>query len=499
MADQNSNNESYQDALRRQQEYARRRAAHAAQAAGGQASQANQATPRAAQRAAQARTQQAASRPQQQAAQARAQQATQQPTQQAAQQATQQAAQPAETYAQAQPLQKKGRGRVSHAKPQGSQKQAAQSTQQYGAANPVGAHSTFGSANMGASNVHGRDGYSQLVTKTQKKKGKGRIVARVLLIILAVVLIAGLAALAYGVWYMNTLSNNMAMSANDQQELNEVLTPVKNEQEPYYILLIGSDNWETYGERSDTLMLIRVDQADHKVTMVSVPRDTPYELDGKKVKINQAFSQNGPTGAVEAVQQLTGVNISYYAEIEFAGLANFVDSIGGIKVDVPYTIDYTVYTGDQDTVHIDAGEQTLNGTQAVALARMRTAYEGQSQDAVRQANVRAMTLALMNSVLDAPLTEIPGLIQNLSTCVSTSMDMNTMVSLATNFAQAGSKTIYTCSGPTAGDIDSETGLWLCYENTEGWQKIMAAVDSGEDPSSVADEVNADDQILQDVQ
>ena len=94
-------------------------------------------------------------------------------------------------------------------------------------------------------------------------------------------------------------------------------------------------------------MLVRIDPVGHVITMVSVPRDTPYEYNGKVEKINQMFAVNGAAGAVTAVQDLTGVKISDYVEIEFAGLAEFVDSIGGIYVDVPYTIDYQVYTQDQ--------------------------------------------------------------------------------------------------------------------------------------------------------
>lgn len=484
----NNANSAYQQALRRQQEYARRQAAHAAQVAGGaqQAAQAQSVAPQqqaaqqqaAAQRAAQQRAaaQQAAQRTQQYA---QAQQASQDYTQ--AQQAGQ-------DYTQAQPA-----GQQSYAQAQPA------NYQPYAQAQPI--DQEFAPAQM----VSGANyGYAAAVSSNSKvptfaKPKKKHIALRVILIILALLVVVALGVLAYATWYMNTLSSNMAMTANEQQELKEVLTPVENQQEPYYVLLIGSDNWETYGERSDALLLIRVDQSNHKVTMVSVPRDTPYELNGNKVKINQAFAEQGAAGAVSAVQSLTGVNISYYAEIEFAGLADYVDNIGGITVDVPYAIDYTVYTGDQDTVHIDAGTQTLNGTQVVALARMRTAYEGQNEDAVRQSNVRSIAVALMNSVLNAPVTEIPGLVQQLSNCVSTSMDMNTMVSLAMDFAGSGGMTLYTCTGPTAGAIDESTGLWLCYPNEEGWAKIMDAVKKGDDPSSIADEVNAGDAILQDVQ
>lgn len=309
---------------------------------------------------------------------------------------------------------------------------------------------------------------------------------RALLIALAaiVVLVGGVAA--YGAWYVNSLASNMAMDAQEQTALEGVMAPVAADaqEEPFYALLMGSDKWETYGERSDAMILLRVDPTNNQITMVSVPRDTPYMLDGNKVKINQAFAAGGAAGAVTAVQELTGVKVSYYAEIEFDGLAKFVDSMGGIYVDVPYTIDYQVYTKDQDVVHIEAGNQLLNGTECVALARMRTAYDGQ-QDAVRQSNVRAMSVALLKNVLQSPPAEIPGLVQNLSECVTTSMDMQEMIRLATGFAQGGSPVIYTCTGPYEGEIDPETGLWLCYEDPEGWAALMASVDAGENPETAA--------------
>ena len=218
------------------------------------------------------------------------------------------------------------------------------------------------------------------------------------------VLVGGVAA--YGAWYTSSLASNMALDAQEQSELSSVLAPSDSQMEPFYVLLVGSDNWETYGERSDALVLVRIDPVGHVITMVSVPRDTPYEYNGKVEKINQMFAVNGAAGAVTAVQDLTGVKISDYVEIEFAGLAEFVDSIGGIYVDVPYTIDYQVYTQDQAPVHIEAGNQLLNGEQCVALARMRTAY-GDDQEAIRQSNVRAMAMALMKNVLQAPPVEIP--------------------------------------------------------------------------------------------
>lgn len=332
---------------------------------------------------------------------------------------------------------------------------------------------------------YGYASHADEVVRVRKKRKKHAKLKRAALIALAVIaaLVGGVAA--YGAWYTNSLSNNIALDAQQQSELSSVLAPVDTQMEPFYVLLVGSDNWETYGERSDALVLVRIDPVNHVITMVSVPRDTPYQLNGGTVKINQAFAEDGAAGAVTAVQDLTGVKISDYVEIEFAGLAEFVDSMGGIYVDVPYTIDYQVYTQDQAPVHIEAGNQLLNGEQCVALARMRTAY-GDNQEAVRQSNVRAMAVALMKNILQAPPVEIPGLIQNLSQCVSTNIELQTMISLATDFSQAGSTTIYTCTGPYEGDFMEEYGgLWLCYEDPEGWATLMKAVDSGENPEAAA--------------
>lgn len=331
---------------------------------------------------------------------------------------------------------------------------------------------------------HGDD-----IVRVRKKRKSHRMAKRVAIIVASVLVVLIGAVTAFGIWYASTLAGNMAISDEDSQKLDAALGGAVSDvaQEPFYMLVMGSDNWETYGERSDAMILTRIDPVEHVVTMVSVPRDTPYMLNGSKVKINQAFAEQGPAGAVTAVQELTGVDVSYYAEIEFAGLAEFIDSIGGIYVDVPYAIDYQVYTHDQAPVHLDAGEQLLNGEQCVALARSRTDYNT-DQDAIRQSNIRAMVLALMNSVLQSPPAEIPGLVQGLSECISTNMELSQMMSLATDFAGSGGATVYTCTGPYEGDIDAETGLWLCYEDPEGWADLMEAVDAGENPETVSNQV-----------
>ena len=88
----------------------------------------------------------------------------------------------------------------------------------------------------------------------RKKRKKHTKLKRAALIALAVVVVLVGGVAAYGAWYTSSLASNMALDAQEQSELSSVLAPSDSQMEPFYVLLVGSDNWETYGERSDALV-----------------------------------------------------------------------------------------------------------------------------------------------------------------------------------------------------------------------------------------------------
>lgn len=320
-------------------------------------------------------------------------------------------------------------------------------------------------------------------------KRRRRKILLVVLCALLVLLAAVGGALAL---YTGNLSNTLSYKG-DTDQLSDALDEAEKGQ-PFYVLVIGSDEWEDYGARSDAMVLVRVDLSSPTITMVSVPRDTPYQIDGHTVKLNEVFSEQGEVACIEAVSKLTGVGISHFAKVGFDQLEEVVDSLGGVEVDVPYAFDYQVYTHDKPVVHVDAGKQVLTGEQAVALARMRTAYSynGITQDAIRQANVRALMVGILKQVLSKPVIELPGQIQSIASMVETDIPLTDLVSWATSIAGAGSVTVYSCTGPTEGDLDTETGLWLTEEAPEQWAKIMAEVNAGRDPSKVMEQTETSD-------
>lgn len=340
-------------------------------------------------------------------------------------------------------------------------------------------------------NISPSSGQRQLQgTSPKRKRRKAPFI--ILGVLLAIVLAFGGAVALYA----GSLSGILSYKG-DSEQLNSVLTKAKAG-EPFYILVIGSDEWEDNGARSDAMVLVRVDVKTPIITMVSVPRDTPYQIDGRTVKLNQVFSEQGEAACIQAVSQLTGVGISHFVKVGFDQLEEVVDTLGGVEVDVPYAFDYQVYTHDRPTVHVDAGKNVLTGEQAVALARMRTAYsyQGITQDAIRQANVRSLMIGIIKQVLTKPSFEMLGQIRVLASMVETDISLVDLASWALKIAGSGSVTVYSCTGPTEGSLDDSTGLWLTEEAPEQWEKIMAEVDAGRDPSLVMERTETTDGAAQ---
>jgi LCP family protein required for cell wall assembly len=238
---------------------------------------------------------------------------------------------------------------------------------------------------------------------------------------LAVVLIG--AGTAFGL-YLNKINSNLQVGdPNELKALQDALAPTAGPDDPYYALLLGSDSRDpnsTDGSRSDTIMLVRVDPANKQVSIISIPRDTQVQIAGHGTqKINAAFAFGQEAGAVEAVNNLCGVSINHYAEIDFDGVVNLVDTLGGVDVNVPQTVNL-------DGVTIPAGEQHLDGAHALIFSRCRTFAIGDFQ---RMQDQRILLTAVAKKILDAPVTQIPGLLDSLSSCVTTDVSVTDAASM----------------------------------------------------------------------
>lgn len=323
----------------------------------------------------------------------------------------------------------------------------------------------------------------ELIRVKKKRKKTSRAKKVVIGVLIALVLVMAAAAVALGLYVSSV---NKAMSFEEQEQLDRLQDALaaQEEDEPFYMLLLGSDAREgDTASRSDVIILTRVDAATGTVTMVSVPRDTMVELEGHgRQKINAAYAFDGAAGAVKAVSDFAGVPISHYAEIHFDELESLVDQLGGVWVDVPVTNDQT---GSSNTgITLNAGEQLLNGEQALAFARERYGYlRGDFQ---RADNQRILAEAIMKQVLELPALELPSTIQSLAQCVSTDLSVSDIVQLAMKFQQSG-LTVHSGMAPSStATID---GVSYVITDYAAWAQMMELVDAGLDPNGAIEAEN----------
>ena len=188
---------------------------------------------------------------------------------------------------------------------------------------------------------------------------------------------------------------------------------------PFTMLLIGVDSSKdgvTSGYNGDVLLLVTFNPDTLRATITSVPRDTYLKTacsNGSYRRINTTTWGSSASCAVKTMENLFGVDIDYYAKINFKGVVQLVDAVGGIDVDVPYSFceqNSSRIWGDK-TIFVEKGKQHLNGEQALALSRNRhsakdskamkkhcpTWTEGKRSDFTRGKNQIKVILGIVNA------------------------------------------------------------------------------------------------------
>ena len=329
-----------------------------------------------------------------------------------------------------------------------------------------------------------RDGYAahsryafEAEQHAKPKMSKGKKIAIAVFAVLFA-LLAG-AGVAIGM-YVSKINANLGFEDDTQlSALKDVLAPAPAKDEAFYMLVIGSDARGQETSRSDVLMLARIDAAEKTVHLISIPRDTMVDIEGYGTnKINAAYAYGGPALAVKTVSAFAGVPISHYAEISFTELESLVDLLGGVTVNVP-----EAFTSKVTGVSLSAGEQTLNGQEALAFVRERKAVSG--GDFGRAQAQRQVAEAIIKQILAPSPMDLPGVVTEAAKCVSTDWGLTDVISLAMDF-QGGGLKMYSAACPSyAHSVDGVS--YVCPRFDE-WKTLMQRVDAGMDPKDEESEI-----------
>lgn len=310
---------------------------------------------------------------------------------------------------------------------------------------------------------------------------------RVGLLVAVVVLVVALAAGVAACVFHNSVNSRMAL---DDSALGDALVSPSDADAPFYVLVAGN----TYDPSRkiiradvssdsdpDILMLVRLDAASKAATVISIPSNLVCTLsDGSSGFISHEMSIGGNAALVARVAEFAGVDIGHFVTMDAEGFSALVDAVGGISL----TLSEEVDDPDAGSIYLPAGEQTLNGSQALVLARAKN-YAGSYQTRAenQMAEVAALASKLAGSDAFGSKQEA---VDAIAGCFKTDLSSGELISLLEGFSGMSADEVKLARVPGS---TSQQGDTLAFNNSNtAWTAMMEKVDSGGDPNEKSEAV-----------
>ena len=264
--------------------------------------------------------------------------------------------------------------------------------------------------------------------------------------------------------------------SEEMQNTDNVSYTDKKLTEPFSLLLMGVDSEDdglnaATSFNGDTLMLITFNPNTLTASAFSIPRDTYVPIacrNNSYAKINSSAG-SGTSCVIKTIKQLTDIDIDFYVKVNFRGVVDLVDALGGVTVDVQepdFTyregVDYHGQVCEQDSfrrfgehmVCMDSGIQRLNGEQALAYSRSRKQFKASDLDRVR--HQQQVVSAIINEVKNITTFEQ---FQNLLSTIEKNMDTNMKSEQILSLYNVAKKVVQVAQGNT-GDVLSINKTYL---------------------------------------
>lgn len=256
----------------------------------------------------------------------------------------------------------------------------------------------------------------------EKKQGKVWIVILVILVIIIACFLAGYI-------YIKSKFNKMTQKPLDEEDLGIDITTVEekhvNVDNLIRFVIFGSDSRDTqneYAGRSDTIIIVVINNVEKSINLISIPRDSYVNVpDYGMTKINHAYAYGQEQLSIKTINSNFGLNLSQYMTIDFSGLIDSIDKVGGVEVTLDQ--DEVNFINSDRTVQdkiAGPGKVVLNGAQALKHSRNR--YVG--NDFTRASRQRDILISLLNKMAKKDVNEILNLSDDILSNITTNMDMN---------------------------------------------------------------------------
>ena len=284
--------------------------------------------------------------------------------------------------------------------------------------------------------------------KSLKKSTRGWIIAGISVLLAAIIALSAFLILFR--YNFNDITKN-----NEELGFEEVI-----DKKIINIALFGIDtrNPKSFSGRSDSIMILSLNTETKKIKVISIMRDSLVPIETKNGttynKINSAYN-DGPEQAIKTINKCFGLDISEYATVNFFGMSEMIDAVGGIEAELTedeafcrhrtsgkYGINDHIYDicrrlkgCDANKYYIKkAGKQHLNGIQAVAYSRIRYMRNiwGTNDDYGRTDRQRYVMKQLFNKAVSLKKTQYPKFAKTLIPYTETSLSLKKIISIASS-------------------------------------------------------------------
>lgn len=286
-------------------------------------------------------------------------------------------------------------------------------------------------------------------------------------VIVSIAVIAALALTLGSCAFKGSLSSSMAI--NDDSVESSLVAPA-SDTDPYYVLLAGISNEGTDKEAASFVAVMRVDEQNKNISLLNIPGTVSASYEG--VALDDPLLRDAPHAVnegelVKQVSSLIDQDINHYLRITDENFVALVDGLGGLQI----TVDKAVDDPTVGTTVLDPGEQTLNGTQALAYVSAKNYTDGVGQRASVQNKV--LTALVDQIVSKGGLSAVFGA-DEIAGKIKTDLGYDELVALASLYPEAN------VNVATMPGSQSKAGKRLHWSVGSSWSAVRDEFKSGDD-------------------
>ncbi|QNO15822.1 LCP family protein [Alkalicella caledoniensis] len=292
------------------------------------------------------------------------------------------------------------------------------------------------------------------ITKAQKRK---RIII-ITAIVLALLLVVGYVTALY---LLGRMEREKIPQDDDSLGI-EKGTGVKGITN---IAIFGIDSEDGMKGRSDSIMILTLDEKNDKIKITSIARDSYVDIPGRKMdKINHAYAFGGPELAIKTINQNFGLDIRHFVSVNFTSMPAIIDAVGGVEVKIT----------DREAREVpginSGGTHLLNGQQALRFSRIRKI----DSDFERSRRQRDVMESVIKAAFKTPVTSYPGMLNKVLPHLTTNLTSNQILSMGGRAVMNNISTIEQVQFPPASIAKGQivNGVWYyVFDLNEGSKKL----------------------------